>query len=298
MLTLSHSQIDVYQKCRRLYRYQYIQGLRRRVVAVPLIAGRAFHAFKEAWYEGLPLERGIAALNKEFASVTPQDRALLNKDQLAQLAIEQHRMVAIATAYADAYRDDRTQYKKFLTESSVTIPLIEGVEYKGYIDCLVQDAAGDWWIMETKTAASGTVNQDYYDRVNFDWQVAGYAALAQDKLGVMPKGIVYDVIIKTRHSIKQGESPAGFVQRLTHLYVNEWKTQGLLERNTILLSDKTIDRWLKQVKLIAAEIRDAVDRKEKNWPMNTGNCLGKYGTCSHMPICVNGKVDKLLYVKK
>ena len=267
------------------------------MVAVPLVAGRGFHAYKEALYQGLSHEQCIAALNKEF-ELSPQQAAMLDKQGTTKLAIEKGRLNAMANAYREAYPDDQHQYKNYITESKITLPLLDEVTYLGYVDCLALDQAGDWWIIETKTASKGTVTADYYERVAFDWQVLGYAALAAEKLGVFPRGIVYDVAIKTKHSQRKGETAQGFINRLTKLYRDEWKSQGLFERHELELSAKNVDKWKKQVTMIASEIKEAHDREEKNWPQNTNNCLGKFGTCSHMPICATGRVDKLIYERK
>jgi hypothetical protein len=282
-----------------MYRLQYLQKLERRGVIIPLITGRAIHAYQQALREGLSPEQCELALEKEF-DVPDQDKAMLNRDQQAKFEIERYRAIAMMRAYLTAYPTDATQYKKWITESHIEIPIegLDDVVYHGYIDCLVQDVAGDWWIFETKSAANATVNADYFERVKIDGQVAGYMELAKAKLGFYPKGIVYDVIIKTQHSQKKGESTAAFISRLTHLYVNEWKNNGLFERMELELSPTMVDAWREDMKMLANEIKSAIDRKEKVWPKNTGNCLGKFGSCKFMPICTTGKVSKLLYAKR
>lgn len=292
-LTLSHTAIQEYLNCRRMYMLSYVKNIRRRTASVALITGRAIHAWREAYAQGLSPEACDNAAAKEFNEV---DKALLSKDDQVKIDTEKHRAIAIVAAYREAWdKHDKVQYQKFITETRGEEPLIERVNYKGYLDCLAQDAAGDWWVLDTKTASKGTVNAAYFERLSFDWQLMGYLWLARKKLGVHPRGIIYDVIIKTQHYRRKTETHAQFVNRLKKLYIDEWKTQGLFERHEIEVPIKNVDRWFKQVSVIAAEMRDMHESKTKMWPMNTGQCLGKYGACKFLPICASGKVDKLIY---
>lgn len=274
-----------------------VQGIKRKGVIVPLITGRAVHAYQQALREGLSPEQCELALMKEF-DIPDHERAMLSRDESAKLEVEKYRALAMMQSYISAYCTDATQYTKWITESHIEMPLIEGVTYHGYIDCLTQDVAGDWWIFETKTASASTVNAEYFERVKIDSQVAGYMELAKTKLGFYPRGIVYDVIMKTQHSKKQGEAQASFVNRLRKLYVEEWKTRGLFERHEVEIPESVITRWSKDIRVVAAEIKSMIDNKEKHWPRNTGHCLGKFGACPMFNVCTTGRVNKLLYEKR
>lgn len=296
-LKLSHSSVQNYNDCRMKYRLMNVQGIKRRGIIIPFITGRAVHAYQQALREGLSPEQCELALLKEF-DIPEQQVAMLSRDDQNKLDVEKYRSLAMMQSYTSAYASDSTQYSKWITESHIEIPLIDDVVYHGYIDCLTQDVAGDWWIFETKTASAGTVNAEYFERVKIDSQVAGYMELAKAKLGFYPRGIVYDVILKTQHSRKQGESNGSFINRLRNLYVNEWKTRGLFERHEVEVGSNTIKRWNSDIRTIAKEIKTLIDNKEKNWTRNTGHCLGKFGACPMFNICTTGRMNKLLYEKR
>jgi len=291
-LVLSHSAKQDYDNCRRYYALARIKKIRSRRVIVPYVIGTACHAYKEAWYNGLDESQRLAALRKVFKGV---DTSLMAKDEIVDLTVDQGRCEAFMYAYTLAHSEDRIQYPKLITEKEVRFEIIPGVDWLGFLDTLAQDAAGDWWVMETKTAGKAFVNKDYFDRVAIDNQVMGYMRLAAEVLGFMPKGIIYDVILKTQHRQRKGESLSAFVKRLQHLYVKDWKTEGLFARHELIVSPKAVDRWLTETRFIAAEIKAAHDNKIKVWPKNTGNCIAKYGACQYMSVCTTGQVDKMRF---
>lgn len=233
------------------------------------------------------------------AAIRGVDLSLYSKKDIEKFAIEMARMKAMATAYAEAFKNDFNEYDVVLTEQKFSLPLIEGVEFNGFIDVLMQDAAGDWWVKELKTASSGTVDSDYTARIQIDSQVLSYAWAVGEMLGTPPRGIVYDVVIKTKHSQRKGETVSGFISRLEKLYIEEWSTNSLFIREKLEFSEANTNRWLTETKFIAAEILSATESMDKlRFPKNTGHCKAKWGTCDYFDICVSGRVDKLKYTVK
>jgi ATP-dependent helicase/nuclease subunit A len=56
---------------------------------------------------------------------------------------------------------------------------------QGSIDCLYQDAVGDWRILDYKTAAGRAAN-DAVDAARYEMQLGVYALAAEKALGVAP----------------------------------------------------------------------------------------------------------------
>lgn len=275
-----------------MYALEKIKKIRSRKTGVALYIGKACHAFIEAWYEGRGLDAALKALRNEFDTIP---KNLLDKDELVELAIEQARSEAMMSAYTEAHVEDDRQFQKHIMEKRVQIELIPGVVYEGYIDHLAQDMAGDWWIWETKTSGKAFANADYFNRVMIDSQVCGYMRLGTEILGQPPKGVYYDVILKTSHSQRKTEALSAFIKRLTDLYRAEWKSEGLFIRREFEIPNSRVNNWLKNTRFIAAEIQAARNRAESLWPMNTDHCQAKFGTCRYLPICTSGQVDKLRY---
>lgn len=293
MFKVSNSSIRDYLNCRRFYKLRKRDRIFRREVPEALTVGRALHKWMEGLYSGLPDEALDSLLEQEFMSV---DTSLFDTEALVKLEIAKHKILAIARAYKEVYADDFEQYKKFLTEKSLEIPLSAQITYEGRLDLLVQDAADDWWILETKTASRGTVKGDFFERVRIDAQILGQVALATAFLGQAPVGVVYNVIEKTSHRQKQTETLGAFIQRITKMYVDNWRVEGLFKREELLIGPNAIEEWFRETLLIAEEMRDAVETA-KLWPKNTDYCFNKYGHCPYFPICTTGQVDPLLYVQ-
>lgn len=259
---------------------------------VYFVIGSACHAYIEAWHENRGEEACIKALRDVFKEAK---NPLLSKDELIDLAIEQARAEAMMIGYSKQYEKDKAIYVTHLMEKRSEIQLDVGIRYKGYLDHLAKDGAGDWWIVERKTSAKGFVNADFFNRVMVDNQVMGYMELAKELLGVYPKGVLYDVILKTQHSQRQSETLESFIRRLSALYMDP--KEGLFVRQELLVPIKRVEAWKKEIVIVAREMKQHVDSGTKTWPKNSGNCIGKYGACMYLPICTSGKVDTVRYTR-
>jgi hypothetical protein len=292
IFTVSHTSIQDYLSCRRYYALRNITKVQIRKRPVYFIIGTACHAFIEAWHEERGMDACIKALRDTFSK---EDKSMLSADELVDFAIEQARAEAMMMGYIAMYEKDKKVYTTHLMEKKADIMLTDSIKYKGYLDHLAKDGAGDWWIVERKTSAKGFVNADFFNRVMVDNQVMGYMELAKELLGVYPKGILYDVILKTQHSQRQTETLAAFLRRLTDLYVKDGKKEGLYVRQELLVPLSRVESWKKEITIVAEEMRLAMASGTKTWPKNSGNCIGKYGSCMYLPICVSGKIDSVRY---
>lgn len=284
-----------YQNCKRLFHLTQNKRIYPRKKAAPLLLGSAVHAYKEAYAQGLSKEQCERAYLNVFKEA---DTALLERDERQKFDVEMHRGLAMMEAYVQYWENnDAVQFSKTIAENTIVAPLIDNVQYKGIIDLLVQDMAGDWWVLDTKTASPVTINQAYFDRVQFDWQVLSYCWLATHKLGILPRGIIYEVLVKTQHRQTKSETLTQFQNRLRKLYIDEWEMRNLFIRHELLISEKRVNSWLKQARTLAQEIKNKYDEKKPVWYQNTGHCLQKWGPCSHMDICMTGKVNPMLFAR-
>ena len=208
----------------------------------------------------------------------------------------------ICEAYPKFYSQDFDEYTSFMTEQKLTMPLVEGgkgrdpIRYKGYLDFLAQEAAGDWWVVDTKTTTSP--NADYFRKVHIDSQLTGYMWLAKELLGEFPKGVIYDVIKKPSIRLKKGENQRAFRDRVKKEYTLYAEAKGYFVREEIIIGKRQLDRWFRNTQHIAEMIQTKRSIKTKVWPMNTGNCQSGWGSsCQYLEICITGKVNKLQFTK-
>lgn len=283
---LSYSSIALYQECRRKYKLQKIDRIYPRKRATYFVFGEAMHAFLEAHHGGMP--EPLGKVDQVFAAV---DRTLLSPEQVHALEIDRAIVRGISQAYPKFYSGDKLRFRRFVAEKEFTVPF-QDFDYTGKIDALVEDAAGDWWVFETKTAAAQTFSADYLDRVKIDSQVSGYMYAAQSVLGKMPKGVIYNMVKKPSIRLKKGETKQAFCRRIVDEYTKHGQTKNYFVREEALIGSSQIERWKQEVQIIGSEIV-----KAQHYPATTGACIGKYGSCVYLEACITRKLNPLIYVK-
>ena len=288
---VSYSSIQHHRNCQQLHNLSDRLRVRPKKKKVSLTTGSAFHEFVRYLYAGIPLTAALDKVNEIFKKV---DTALLTQEEIAKLHIEWSRCLGMGMAYAEHYKTDFDQYKKFICEQKGEFEILPGILYVGSIDILMQDAAGSWWVKETKTAKKGTVNQSYIDRIKIDSQSKGYLFLAQKILGVWPIGIVYDVAIKTSHSKRAQETVTQFCKRIRQVHIEG--AHELFHREELVIGEDSRNQWLAEAKETITEMARMYDDPKSTWPKNDGYCVNKYGPCEMLHICSNsGRIDPMIY---
>lgn len=290
----SHSSLQTYMTCPKLYLHTYLRRMRLRKRPTYYILGEAVHKFIEFYYKSKDVKLSMKQIDNVYAAV---DESMLSPEELHKLSVDKQIARGIAEAYPKFYAHDFDQYKTFLTEQSFKFVLDASYKdnYKGFIDVLAQDHAGDWWIIETKTASQ--LDADYFERVKIDSQVMGYMYGAKSILGIFPRGVVYNAIKKPAIRLKAGESFKQFEQRVYLEYTKYAKEKGYFTREELLIGDIQLKRWLSNTTAIANMVSTKIRMRTKHWPMNTGACLAKWGSCPMLQACVTGNYNELRYVK-
>jgi len=191
-MDFSHSKINRYMTCPRSYKHYYLNRIVPRKRGNFFVLGEAIHKFIEVYYRSRDVELATHQVARTFDAV---DRTQLNREEIHALEVDKNIAMGIAKAYPSFYKQDFDEFKSFLTEQEFkfTFPkqtdstAEEPRRYIGKIDALIEDHAGDWWILETKTAAPSTLNADYFNRTHIDSQVMGYMYGAKEILGKFPK---------------------------------------------------------------------------------------------------------------
>jgi len=293
-MRVSHTQLSMFQECPAKYRHYYLRKMRQVKRPTYFILGSAVHAFIEKYYTTRDEALARRAVDTEFGKV---DRALLNAEEVHSLEVDRQIALGICEAYPGFYAQDFDQYQKFICEQQFSIKLGDH-EYMGFIDVMVQDAAGDWWIMETKTASAQALNADYFERVQIDSQVTGYMYGAKEILGSFPRGVIYNVIKKPSIRLKSGETHQAFQRRVFQEYKQFGKEKAYFTRQELMIGKIQLTRWLKNTKHCTDWLSSLVVQRSKVWPMHTGACTSKYGTCPWLNACVTGAYNRMLYRKE
>tara|TARA_R110000782_G_scaffold26240_2_gene67418 strand:+ start:130 stop:921 length:792 start_codon:yes stop_codon:yes gene_type:complete len=259
------------------------------------VFGSAVHKFIEVYYRSKDAKLATHQIVQTFKDV---DTSPLNREEMHSLEVDKHMAMGIAAAYPPFYKTDFDQFSTFLTEQEFEFPFEGGGDtYGGIIDGLVKDHAGDWWILETKTAAAQTLSGGYFDKVKIDSQVAGYMYGAKCILGEFPKGILYNVIKKPSIRLKKGESLVAFQKRIYEEYTKFGTEKAYFTRQELMLAEHRIKSWYKDTSYLTKQITEKIKSKNKNWIMNTGACNARFGTCEYMPACTSNTYNPILYEK-
>ena len=307
-MEFNNSRLQQDLTCPRSFKHRYLAGVISRKRPTYFVFGEAIHKFIEFYYRTADPALALKQVENVFNAV---DKAPLNREETHDLECDKSAAMGIAEAYPDTYKQDFDQYKKFLTEQKFSIVLPTTVhKYFGTLDALLMDQAGGWWILETKTAAAQALNDDYFERVKIDSQVAGYMHGAKSILGFYPRGVVYNVIKKPSIRLKGGESLQAFQKRVKLEYTQFAKEKQYFQRQELLVATHRLDRWAAEtahrMNFLAdriEQIKRLTDVEEKKklagilFPMNTGACRANFSTCQFMNACVTDTYNKLLYEK-
>lgn len=302
----SHTKIDTYETCPRKFLHKYLRKYYPKKRPVYFAIGSAFHAFQDKFYDmrGEHLEVALRAADQVMESV---DMSLMTPEEIADYQIDRAMVQGMCVGYSTYYKGDFDEFPTMLLEQECTrdngIVLVDyrdeykGV-YTGKIDGLFCDAAGDWWVLETKTTGS-VPKKAYFDKIHIDSQTLGYLHLANKVLGKWPRGVLYNVIKKTQIRKKGGETLEAFTERVKLEYVNNNEEKQYFIRYPLEVSKHHLDDWLKEKGSTVSRILTCVEIKSKTaWTKYTNSCLGMYGSgCEYLSACKDGNYNVLLYEK-
>lgn len=303
-MDFNNSRLQQFLTCPRSFKHRYLVGVVTRKKPTYFVFGEAIHKFIEFFYRTKDPAMALKQVVTVFDSV---DTTMLNREEMHELACDKAAATGISEVYPSFYKQDFDEFKTFLTEQKFTITL-PGTKhrYSGTIDALLQDHAGDWWILETKTAAAQSLNDDYFERVKIDSQVAGYMHGGKSIIGSFPRGILYNVIKKPSIRLKAGESLIAFQQRVKQEYLSFAKEKAYFQRQQLLVATHRLDTWERDTANLMNEVHEKIERARKEalkevtsmlFPMNTGACRSNFSSCQFMNACITDTYNKLLYEK-
>jgi len=290
---LSFSSIRDWKRCRQLWYYRRVEGLRKRTVALPLKRGSLIHLLLETWLKGEDWENTLAGYAKEFDSLTEEE-----KEYYGDLPGEAHRIIR---GYINHYKDEvETSLAVELSFGSPEDPfppveILPGVFLRGRIDHVVENPIGVW-VQEHKTVGGQIPSESY--RL-FDLQTAIYSKVLPLLGYPEPVGIVFDYIktkppsvpqmtkqgrlsrakIVTDHAtylqaiLDNGLDPADYQEELRRASQQRFYVRKYLPKPSCL-----VESLLEDLRIIAAEMR-----RLKNFPYR--NLTRECSFCEYEPLC-------------
>lgn len=299
-LRLSYSKRGRYRKCNRLYHLYDDLKIRTKKRSKFFVIGTVFHDAVRKWHQGMGFDFK-AAIAKDL----DMPFEMLDIQAQQDFEIEIAKLTGMLEGYKRIYANDNDTYQRIVCEEETKIPIkidpellrdtpFTHVTYFGYLDCLMQDKEGNWWIKETKTSSDSS--QDFITQASLNFQVVGYMHLARAILGSWPKGVIFDVVRKAtiRQRVSQNETLSAFMRRCIEYYLDPSK--NMYKREIVHADKRMLKLWLRETRYEAEDILSSYRRNR--WPMNNEQCKGKFGLCSHFNICATGKVNSELFSQK
>lgn len=278
-MIITHSALECFKTCRRKFMHRYLKCIVPKQKSSSLEFGTAMHTALEKYFNNIKdaqmTQFGNSSKENYINTICSDiDGFGLNKVDTAKL---KGLIIGYITKYLD---EDFEHFTVEQPEKEFKVnTLCKQATFVGKIDVLVQDEFGKYYIIEHKTAS--IVDDAYIMQKEIDSQTMSYAVCIQELLGIKISGVVHDIIIKQKIKQKKSESEDEFCQRL----IDDVSSDNF-ERIVVNLDEEKLKEFKEEL------IQSCVDLCNcNNYYKCTGNCLGRYGACEYMPLCIKGEDD-------
>lgn len=187
-LRLSFTRVDTFERCPRLFRYQYVDGLPQ-APAPQLSFGSSIHAVLEWLYDRKhPQLPSVDALLETLRDVwDTTGYAEVERDE--QLAAYRHAREIVAAFHA---RVEREGFRlPAATEAWFELPFPDDLVVVGAIDRLDVDADGALHVVDYKTNRKARTRT----QVRGSLQLAIYALATRELYGALPATVALDFVV-------------------------------------------------------------------------------------------------------
>lgn len=273
---LTYSAIILFLRCPRAYYWRYVKQLVKiRFTPLPLFFGTVIHHALDIWHHTRDLTKALLGIDKEFL--------LHESDQNGVDHVEKARAKALMKGYAYTYPEEDFDVK--LIETEFNIPIINpdtgrqsrSFTLRGVFDMIVEKL-GYAWLFEHKT--TGRTTGAYLDRLWSDFQVTLYS-YAMSLTGYRLKGVVYNILEKTKHQQKKTEDLKAFEDRM----VEEYQNPSHFDRQELLFLHQHHETACRLVWTVIQRILEC--RLTGYWHQNPAACWQYDRACQYYSICRN-----------
>lgn len=290
-LLVTHTSMHCFMGCRQKYDYRYNKGIVPVGRADSLALGSAVHAGLEMWFKTGLADAAVdaAGAGDELTDEMRIKAQVLVRKYIEVYAVEPFSVIDIEHTFEEVPRHPTRRNRS------------KRVVFTGKVDGIIEKD-GELWILEHKTAS--VADDTYFDAKDFDDQIALYAICISQELKRPVVGALYDVILKPRISMKEGESDEEYEARVLASKTGKVKRKvaETIEEFEKRVSDAVSEfnfsrRWIRfdQIDILrkkAAFWAASHDMVNGDIYQNTCACLGGYGACEYLPLCkVRGDVS-------
>ena len=291
------------RRCAMLEHRKYVQGWRPKESPDPAYFGTCFHWGMEGWWN--PKHQGDEKLAKALERVAGTARS----------DVEQIRLEVILTAYHERWIGDVTNWKILGIEETFVAPLrnpetgrmSQTWELGGKMDVVAQYIHNQRnYVVEHKTTSDDLGDEtDYWLKLMMDPQASQYYVGA-DYTGYDVYGILYDVVVKTRHKPgrvnpkarrRKDESDESWAERSRMETLDEFRTRllehyrenlhKLIQRKPIARTHEELADFLKDAWHDAQAAHQA--HRNEVHPRNPDACNDYHRLCEYFGSCALGE---------
>lgn len=169
-LTISHSQLGVWNKCRFAYHLNYVQGWTKKEKAIYFRRGNEIHDIAAKYYNTFP--GGLGNLNAVKAWVQDALARNVEYEMIDHIQWLMQRYILDYSAYEDRDLKVLEVEKEFTIEYET--PKGRLVRIHGFVD-LVKEVAGKLWLVDHKTAGNAKFWTE--NEIQMDSQLPTYMGL-------------------------------------------------------------------------------------------------------------------------
>ena len=264
----SHSRVNCYKQCPKLFEYKYIQKL------VPLGADSKALSMGKAFHVGIENNSSDAALD-----FMEKDEYFMSQESETDKVV----VLAMVDAFLKKFPESKTwEHEVYLTDKLLDSSKED--DFQLYIDGLEKHDDG-YYIIELKTASM--INDTYINKLEFNDQISRYYYFAEKK-GYKILGIKYYVVKKPLLRLKKDESIEQFRQRLV---------DRIMEDDSIYYTilTRTPEQILDCIEDTIYDIK-AIENTTR-YTKNLAAC-SCYGTCPYISLCMGQEDAILLFDRK
>lgn len=281
MKIITNSACNTWCLCEQRYCWKYEYGLRPNGNNnFPLSVGSKFH-------EGVD---HLLANGSSEQSLDEAKHSILSRDRF-----EEDEEDALKTArfmldrYWEYWVEKGNPWVEVVsTEETMGYPFRDDYWYFGKVDGLVRDETGNLWILEHKSTYS--IDQNYLSKTKLDGQITKYMLMVREVFGVVPDGVIYNIVCRPRKYQRKGESTDHYLERCTEEYRTSPKSY--MARHKAFRNPEDLSRAQDNIDRMIDEIEEARDLDF--WVRNTGVCYMRQRKCPYTTICKQGLTPQVL----
>ena len=291
---VTQSLLGCFLECRRKCSLQ-LSGWDTKYSSMGLVYGSVMHDCLELGYEGTRTGKYKSVPNKKQckAIVAKVEKKTWKEnkscDAFKRQMIEDSFMMAEATlpVYFDYWKEDDTKFKFLQVEGQFEIPFTDykgrSTVFRGKRDGAFQNKHKETWLLEHKTKSMFNEG-DTALWLPLDMQSNLYIDTLAEELGVAVKGVLYNVI--RRVGLRQGKKETSREYALRCVEDIKKRPEWYFVRIEAGFDKEDIEKWRKKFYPLVTEFGDWV-HGETYHHYNHNQCLGKYGRCKFINVCVD-----------